>query len=124
MRGKKETTRSMQPLGIRRLKWSWIPLESFWPSWMLVIALQVGGSSEYIHVYGSVSCSVVLYAGLTYFRTALLREGGGSTLIEAYLQRQPSCELMLAPLQWERDRQTHGTVSEPSLCIYSVVYNH
>ena len=51
-----------------------------------------------------------LCVGLTYFLTAVQREDD-SSLISAYLLQYPSCEHILAPLQWERDRQTYDAVS-------------
>ena len=49
------------------------------------------------------------YPGLTYFLSTVQREEE-ATLIGAYLQQCPSCEAILAPLKWERDKQTPDMV--------------
>ena len=52
-----------------------------------------------------------LAAGLTYFLTTV-QQNVDSTLISAYLRTHPSCEHILAPLHWERDKRTHDVVRE------------
>ena len=50
-----------------------------------------------------------MYTGLTYFLTTVQREED-ATLIGAYLLQCPSGDAVLAPLQWERDKQTADMV--------------
>ena len=52
-----------------------------------------------------------LAAGLTYFLTTV-QQNVDSTLISAYLRTHPSCEHVVAPLHWERDKRTHDVVRE------------
>ena len=48
--------------------------------------------------------------GLTYFLTTAQGDGG-SALISAYLKQCPTCEHVLAPLGWNRDKCSQDVVS-------------